>query len=168
MNEADRWGIRNYGSLCPSARHIDLLTSRMIAARAIAKAIIDYKLGAKAGGDNVRMPNLQGVGPALAKLQGELEADAQKFLNEVEGTRARGQVVFTDARKQVMDAHKGLSEINSFITDLDKATNGGPTLGDSEKSPDVVTQPPPDVVAPVADKPNGGEGSPIPLAERAA
>lgn len=89
----------------------------------------------------MKMPNLQGVGPALAKLQSEIEDDAKKFLDDVEATRTHKNTTFARGGEQLTGARAGLSEINKFIDELDRATNGGPTLGDSSQSPAVSAHP---------------------------
>jgi uncharacterized protein involved in exopolysaccharide biosynthesis len=90
----------------------------------------------------MKMPNLQAVGPELAKLQSEIEDEARKFIDGIAATRARKQNTFDHARKQVAAADAALSDINALLDELDKATNGppSPTSGGSPGSP-VGAQP---------------------------
>lgn len=82
----------------------------------------------------MKMPNLQGVGPALAKLQHAIEADASKFLTDVETAHARKDASFAKAQGKLTEARAALTEVDKFIDDLDKATNGNPTSDDSSES----------------------------------
>jgi len=101
----------------------------------------------------MKMPNLQAVGTELLKLQVELEEDAKKFIGEVQATREHKDVTFGRGREQLVGAREALGGINKFIDELDKATNGGPTLGGSlePSAPPVSVSVDPSEVAQLAE-----------------
>lgn len=111
---------------------VHLLAVRMARIRRLVQKLLEQRA--------MKMPNLQAVGAELAKLQSEAEDDARKFIDGLAATRARKATVFDKARQSQAGLDQGLADINSMLDDLDKATNGPPTSGDSPGSP-VSAQP---------------------------
>lgn len=111
---------------------VHLLTVRMARIRRLVHQLLEQR--------QMKMPNLQAVGSELARLQSESEDDARKFIDGLAATRARKQATFDKARQSQAGLDQGLADINAMLDDLDKATNGPPTSGDSPGSP-VSAQP---------------------------
>lgn len=75
---------------------------------------------------------LQGLGEAFKKLSHKMDDHADKLYAAMDATSERGDKVFDRAHKTIqtnIDAH--LDEVNKYMDDLERATNGGP-LADSQ------------------------------------
>lgn len=79
---------------------------------------------------------LPAVAGEIEKIGSEIEDDARKLITEdIPALRARKQNTFDGAKRHLSDGHGALTSLNGMLDALDKATNGGPTLGDSSQSP---------------------------------
>ncbi len=76
---------------------------------------------------------LRGVTSALAKLHHDLDAQAEKLVDRIETTQARGSAVFAEAHKRLDGAAQDLTDVDKLLSDLE-ASNGGPTLDGSSES----------------------------------
>jgi len=82
-------------------------------------------------------PKFRGVGEALKKFQHNLDADASKLMERIEGADHRREAVFTKSHAALADANASLDEVDTFLSDLEK-TNAGPPLDDSPRSSEVA------------------------------
>lgn len=73
---------------------------------------------------------LRAVTEELAKLNHAIDADAEKVLNRIQSTHARRDVVMGAVHKRLDASSKDLDEVNTFIDDLEKLTNGGTPISD--------------------------------------
>ena len=108
------------------ARLLEQKIREIHAHRVIAGAIIDAR--------KPMFSKLQGAAAAFDRLHHDLETEAEKFVDEVEDARVHGKGTFQRGRERLAEAREHLKGVNTMLDNLDKATNGGPTLGDSQES----------------------------------
>lgn len=80
----------------------------------------------------MKLTKLASCPGALHNLGVEAEADAEKFLDDLEAARTYKNTTFTRAASSVMDLRGQLGDFNDTISALDAvASNGGPTSGEA-------------------------------------
>lgn len=78
-------------------------------------------------------PKFRGVASAFAKLQHNLDHDAEKLTAKIETADARRQAVFAKSHEKLDATHKELDGIDEFLEAMDK-TNAGPLDGQPRSS----------------------------------
>lgn len=73
-----------------------------------------------------RSMNLQGLASKMALLRHNLEAEAEKLGNRVDGAATKSTETFAKSHKFLDATDKDLADVESFIAELDAATNGAP------------------------------------------
>jgi hypothetical protein len=69
---------------------------------------------------------LQGIGQKLKKLKHDAELDANKLGQRIDAVAARKDAAITGANKAVDGQETDIKDIEDFVTDIEKATNGPP------------------------------------------
>lgn len=89
------------------------------------------------------MLKLKSVASALDKLNHGLEDRAGKLLNRIEEADTRANNAFGRANS-TLDSHEAaLNDVDQIIGAIEKATNGGPTLGAEPPAPSHNSSSPP-------------------------
>lgn len=77
---------------------------------------------------------LQGLAQRADKLFFRMEGHADKFGARLDAMETRGDKVFARSHAALDERESHLKDIEGFVNELERATNGGPTLG-SDGSP---------------------------------
>lgn len=78
-------------------------------------------------------PKFRGLASTLAKLQHDLDADAQKFLDRASSIQERKGPAFKKMHAQLDGVEATINDVETFGNELE-ASNGGPILDDSHGS----------------------------------
>jgi hypothetical protein len=114
----------------PLTTQIERGTEFVRSARIIQSALIERNQMAK----GARLPTFAAIGIAMDKLTDSLEHRAQRIMNRVEGTEARGAAVEQMANAHLDATDAQLKEYGQYFDAVETAIGGnGAPLADSEK-----------------------------------
>lgn len=75
-----------------------------------------------------------GIGKALGQLKHDLHDKGMKLVDKIHGVRDRGDKAFEKAHAHVDGQAREIKDVEDFVSEVEEATNGGPTLADSSTS----------------------------------
>ncbi len=78
-------------------------------------------------------PKLAGIASAMAKLNHNLDARADKLLARIDSADKRSDAAFKKAHGTLDRAEQAVADVEQFVAGLE-GSNGGPSLGSSQDS----------------------------------
>ena len=69
---------------------------------------------------------LQGLGQKLSKLKHDSELDAQKLSDRIDAVAARKDAALSKTHGALDGQEKDIADVEGFVAEIEKATNGGP------------------------------------------